>query len=81
MGISVSLIYWSRLVTGVLIPESGKKCMVWHFHASPRKPSFVGSAAKLFQPNCFTDLFYLCKLYNNVNLLRLILGEAVFSGW
>jgi len=39
----------------------------------------VGSAAKLFQPNCFSDAFYLCKLYNTFNLSALILGESVFS--
>lgn len=75
------LVYWSRLVAGALFAESGKKRTVRHSHASPRKPSFVGSAAKLFQPNYFLDVFYLCKLYNNVNLSAVILREEVFSGW
>lgn len=37
------------------------------------------SATKLFQHNCFSDVFGLCELCNNVNLSAFILGEAVFS--
>lgn len=58
MGIGTPLISWSTLFTeGVLPAESGEQRTERHIHVSPRKPSFVGSAAKSFQPNCFSDVF------------------------
>lgn len=56
MGIGTPLISWSTLFTGVLTAESGEQCTERHIHVSPRKPSFAGSAAKSFQPNCFSDV-------------------------